>query len=91
MRGWPGSARTARPPPLLEPQRAGPAGPRQQPGRPDLAVTGPARAAKGAPNVVVILLDDLGFAQFGCYGSDIATPAVDRLAETGLRYNRFHV
>lgn len=46
---------------------------------------------KGAPNVVVILLDDLGFAQFGCYGSDIATPAVDRLAAGGLRYNRFHV
>ena len=45
----------------------------------------------GAPNVVVILLDDLGFAQFGCYGSDIATPNVDRLARDGLRYSRFHV
>ncbi|MBX6391298.1 MAG: arylsulfatase, partial [Frankia sp.] len=49
------------------------------------------RAPDGAPNVVVILLDDLGFAQFGCFGSDIATPAVDRLAAGGLRYNRYHV
>ncbi|WP_255360509.1 arylsulfatase, partial [Frankia sp. EI5c] len=37
------------------------------------------------------LLDDLGFAQFGCYGSGFATPNVDRLAAGGLRYNRFHV
>lgn len=44
-----------------------------------------------APNVVMVLLDDLGFAQFGCYGSDIATPNIDRLALHGLRYNRFHV
>lgn len=43
------------------------------------------------PNVVMIVLDDLGFAQLGCYGSDIRTPAIDRLARNGLRYNRFHV
>ncbi|HEY8528023.1 MAG TPA: arylsulfatase [Acidimicrobiales bacterium] len=42
-------------------------------------------------NVVVVLLDDLGFAQLGCYGSDVATPAFDRLADEGLRYTRFHV
>jgi arylsulfatase len=52
---------------------------------------GSQRAATGAPNVVMILLDDLGFAQFGCYGSDIATPTIDRLAGDGLRYSRFHV
>ena len=45
----------------------------------------------GAPNVVVIVLDDLGFAQLGCFGSDIATPRIDALAAGGLRYNRFHV
>ncbi|NNE73968.1 MAG: arylsulfatase [Acidimicrobiales bacterium] len=44
-----------------------------------------------APNVVVVLLDDLGFSQFGCYGSDIATPNVDALAAAGLRYTNFHV
>ena len=34
------------------------------------------RAPEGAPNVVMVLLDDVGYAQFGCYGSDIATPDV---------------
>ena len=49
------------------------------------------RPPKGAPNVVLIVLDDLGFAQLGCFGSDIATPAIDSLAGRGLRFNRFHV
>lgn len=44
-----------------------------------------------APNVVVVVLDDVGFGQFGCFGSDIATLAIDGLAGNGLRYNRFHV
>src|SRR5271154_5733056 len=44
-----------------------------------------------APNVVAIVLDDTGFAQLGPFGSDIATPNMDRLAAGGLRYNRFHV
>lgn len=45
---------------------------------------------KNAPNVIYILLDDMGFAQLGCYGSTIHTPNIDRLAEEGLRYNNFH-
>jgi len=45
----------------------------------------------GAPNVVLIVLDDLGFAQLGCFGSDLGTPRIDALAAAGLRYNRFHV
>ena len=49
------------------------------------------RPPSGAPNVVVIVLDDTGFAQLGSFGSDVATPAFDRLATGGLRYNRFHV
>ena len=48
------------------------------------------RASEGAPNIVVIVLDDTGFAQLGAYGSDIATPAIDSLASGGLRFNRFH-
>lgn len=40
---------------------------------------------KGAPNVVVILLDDLGFSDFGCYGSEIDTPNIDRLAAHGMQ------
>ena len=47
-------------------------------------------APDGAPNVVMVLLDDVGYAQFGCYGSDIATPTFDRLAANGLRYSNFH-
>jgi arylsulfatase len=43
-----------------------------------------------SPNVVIVLLDDVGYAQFGCYGSDIATPTFDRLAANGLRYSNFH-
>ena len=48
------------------------------------------RAPEGAPNVVIVLLDDVGYAQFGCYGSDIATPTFDRLAANGLRYSNYH-
>lgn len=44
----------------------------------------------GAPNIVLIVLDDVGFAQLGCFGSDIETPSMDRLAAEGLRYNNFH-
>jgi arylsulfatase A-like enzyme len=44
----------------------------------------------GRSNVVVIVLDDVGFAQFGCYGSSIETPSIDRLASEGLRYTNFH-
>ena len=51
----------------------------------------PARPPAEAPNVVAIVLDDVGFAQLGCFGSDIATPQMDRLSGAGLRYNRFHV
>ena len=47
-------------------------------------------APPGAPNIVMVLLDDVGYAQFGCYGSDIATPTFDRLATRGLRYSSFH-
>ena len=44
----------------------------------------------GLPNVVYIVLDDVGFAQFGCYGSTIDTPNMDRLAANGLRYTNYH-
>lgn len=47
--------------------------------------------AEGAPHVLVVVLDDVGFAQLGCYGAGIRTPRIDALAREGLRYNRFHV
>src|SRR3954454_23194928 len=49
------------------------------------------RPAADAPNVLFVVLDDVGFAQLGCFGSDIATPNIDRLASNGLRYRRVHV
>ena len=49
------------------------------------------RARPGAPNVVMIVLDDVGFAQLGCFGAGFDTPHIDRVAAGGLRYNRFHV
>ena len=49
------------------------------------------RPAEGAPNVLMIVLDDVGFAQLGCFGSGISTPRIDEVAGGGLRYQRFHV
>jgi arylsulfatase A-like enzyme len=50
----------------------------------------PLRAEAGAPNVLVIVLDDTGFGQLGCYGSPIATPNLDALAAEGLLYTNMH-
>jgi arylsulfatase A-like enzyme len=51
----------------------------------------PAHPGSDAPNVVIVLLDDTGFAQLGCYGSDIETPNIDALASNGVRFTNFHV
>lgn len=53
------------------------------------AATHGARAPKNAPNVVVIILDDVGIADLGCYGGELETPALDGLAGGGLRYLNF--
>ena len=50
----------------------------------------PKHGRKGAPNILVVLFDDVGFSDFGCYGSPIATPAIDAIAGRGLRYTGFH-
>jgi hypothetical protein len=50
----------------------------------------PLRAVEGAPNVLIVVLDDTGFGQLGCYGSPIATPHIDGLAAGGLRCNSMH-
>jgi arylsulfatase len=44
----------------------------------------------GAPNILVVLFDDVGFSDFGCYGSPIKTPTIDKLAAQGVRYTGFH-
>lgn len=51
----------------------------------------PPHPGEDAPNVVIVLLDDTGFAQLGCYGSDIDTPHIDALAAGGLQFTNFHV
>ncbi|MCU0781586.1 MAG: arylsulfatase [Akkermansiaceae bacterium] len=53
-----------------------------------LAVCGSAGAAK--PNIIVILVDDMGFSDLGCYGSEIPTPHLDALAAGGLRFTQFY-
>ncbi len=50
----------------------------------------PVRPPKGAPNILILLLDDVGFAQVGSFGGLIETPNIDKLAANGLRYNNFH-
>jgi arylsulfatase len=49
----------------------------------------PSSAAE-RPNVLIILADDLGFSDLGCYGGEIETPHLDRLAENGLRFTQFY-
>jgi arylsulfatase len=50
----------------------------------------PVLAPKGAPNVVLILLDDTGFGQYATFGGGVPSPTIQKLADEGLRYNRFH-
>nr|WP_174825808.1 MULTISPECIES: sulfatase-like hydrolase/transferase [unclassified Ruegeria] len=50
----------------------------------------PIAAPEGAPNIIVVLLDDVGFGQTSTFGGLIPTPSLDQLAEEGLRFTRFH-
>ena len=52
---------------------------------------GQTSAHKGAPNVIVVLVDDVGFSTTSTFGGPVATPNFDKLATKGLRYNEFHV
>ncbi len=45
----------------------------------------------GAPNVIIMVVDDLGWSDLGCFGSEIATPNLDRVAANGLQFTNFHV
>lgn len=48
-------------------------------------------AAADAPNVIVVLLDDLGYSDLGCYGGEIATPHIDAMASGGAQYTNFRL
>jgi hypothetical protein len=50
----------------------------------------PLRPPEGAPNVLIVLLDDVGFASSSAFGGSIYTPTAERLAGNGLKFNRFH-
>src|SRR5215208_1928448 len=58
---------------------------------PDWGLIGHAAPPEGAPNVLVVLIDDAGFGNPSTFGGPIETPNYDRIADQGLRYNRFHV
>jgi hypothetical protein len=57
---------------------------------PDWAPFEPPRAPDGAPSVVYIVLDDVGFSAMGCYGGPIETPNIDRIAAEGVRFTQWH-
>src|SRR4029450_9805207 len=48
------------------------------------------KAPEGAPNVVVVLIDDIGFGAASSFGGPINMPTLEKMADAGLRYNRFH-
>ena len=51
---------------------------------------GDAVKPKSKPNILIILADDMGFSDAGCYGSEIHTPNLDKLAADGLRFTQFY-
>ena len=57
---------------------------------PDWTPFEPQEAPEGAPNVLYIVLDDVGFSAMQCYGGPIETPNIDRIANAGVRYTQFH-
>ena len=57
---------------------------------PDWAPFAPPKAPDGAPNVVYIVLDDVGFSAMSCYGGPIETPKIERIAADGVRYTQWH-
>ena len=59
--------------------------------QPDWEAIGHVDAPDGAPNVLLVLIDDAGFGNAGTFGGPIDTPNYTRIAQGGLRYNRFHV
>jgi arylsulfatase A-like enzyme len=58
--------------------------------KPDWAPFEPPKAPDGAPNVVYIVLDDVGFSAMSCYGGPVPTPNIDKIAAEGVRYTQWH-
>src|SRR5499426_1762310 len=58
---------------------------------PDWDLIGHVAPPAGAPNVLLVLIDDAGFGNPATFGGPVATPNLTRLADSGVKYNRFHV
>ncbi len=54
---------------------------------PACAYSADGSTAERAPNIVLIMCDDMGFSDLGCYGGEVQTPNIDRLAEQGCRFS----
>jgi arylsulfatase A-like enzyme len=80
--------RTVLPVPI--PDFAGKIGETYKDSTPDWAPALPLQAPKGATNILMIVLDDVGYSQLGSYGGPIETPNLDKLALSGLRFTNFH-
>ena len=80
--------RTVLPPPT--PEFAGKIGQTYKDSTPDWTPAMPLKAPEGAPNILLIVLDDVGYGHLGSFGGPIETPNLDRLAGEGLRYTNFH-
>src|SRR4051812_9681769 len=83
-----GGAATAQQLPRPDPEFSGKIGETYKDSTPDFPQ--PVKAPRGAPNVLIILLDDVGFGMTSTFGGPVPTPTLDRLARNGLKYNRFH-
>ena len=74
--------------PRPDPEFGGPIGRTYEESEPDYPQ--PVRAPANSPNVLIVLLDDVGFGMASTFGGPVPTPTLDRLAAGGLRYTRFH-
>ncbi len=77
--------------PIRRPSFSGVTGKTLAGSQPDWDLIGHPTPPEGAPNVLLVLIDDAGFGNPSTFGGPIQTPNYTRMAERGLRYNRFHV
>jgi len=57
---------------------------------PEMEAQGQRKASRDRPNIIIVMADDMGFSDLGCYGGEIKTPVIDRLAREGVRFSQFY-
>jgi arylsulfatase A-like enzyme len=77
--------------PIRDPQFTGTRGKTLKDSKPDWGLSAAVETPAGAPNVLLVLIDDAGFGNPSTFGGPVQTPNLTRMAEQGLKYNRFHV